>query len=100
MKIAEATMETPEMNTVCDALRMQAQKTAVYVHAHRGESLTPPADRIVQDCLRQLQAIRPADRMGADILMDKIARIYLDTAYGVKETKLRAEALLRITGAR
>ncbi len=56
------------------------------------------AEGIVLNCLRALQAIPEIDRLGADVLMDVIARDYLATALDAKTSMRRTTALLRIAG--
>jgi hypothetical protein len=58
------------------------------------------AETIVCDCLRALQAIPEIDRLFADLLMDRIAKVYLATAPDGKTEVRRASALLRIAGER
>jgi hypothetical protein len=80
-------------------LEAQAKKTAAWLAEHpRGTFTTAPAERAVETCLRALQAIPDADRIYADELMNAIARAYLDSAWGPKDQKRRAHALLRIAG--
>lgn len=61
------------------------------------DGVIPPAEKIVLDALRALQAI-PDDRMYADQMTDVIARGYLDTACDAHTSRRRLTALLRISG--
>jgi hypothetical protein len=56
----------------------------------------PPAERIVLDCLRALQAIPAADRLYADQFADMIAKGYLAVADTPRMSTRRLTALLRI----
>jgi hypothetical protein len=58
------------------------------------------AETIVCGCLRALQKIPEIDRLFADLLMDRIAKVYLATAPDGKTEIRRASALLRIAGER
>jgi len=62
------------------------------------ETLIPPAEEIVLNCLRALQSIREPRRLYADCLMDKIALIYLNSSDNDITERRRAYALLRIAG--
>ena len=78
-------------------LEAQAKKTAAWLAEHpRGTSTIAPAERAVETCLRALQAIPDADNLYAHELLNAIARAYLESAWGVKDHKRRAHALLRI----
>lgn len=80
------------------ALEAEAAKTAAWLLTQHRDGIVPPAEKIVLDCLRALHAIPDADRMYRDELIDVIARGFLDTAWGVRNHKRRAFALLRIAG--
>lgn len=84
------------MDKTIAALEDQAKATVTYLRPRDG--VVPPADRIVLDCLRQLQAIPKVDRQGADRLMDGIALTYQLTARNSDERMRRCMALLVVCG--
>lgn len=90
--------ETAAEQTIHIALQKQAIKSATWLVGQPKYGVIPPAERIVLDCLRALQAIPEADRMYADELTDIIASGFLATACGIRNQQHRACALLRIAG--
>jgi hypothetical protein len=91
---------SPATAALHTALEAQAIKSAAWLATQHRDGIIPPADMIVLDCLRALQAIPENERAGADELMDVIAKGYLDTAWGAKTSRRRLTALLRIAGGR
>jgi hypothetical protein len=83
-----------------------ARKSAAWLAGqYRHGLIPPPADRevispaetIVLDCLRALQAIPDGERLYAHELTDVIAKGYLDTALDARDSRRRVAALLRIS---
>jgi hypothetical protein len=50
--------------------------------------IIPPAEKILVQFLLDLQALPDRERAGADILMDRVAEVYLSTS-DTSETRLR-----------
>lgn len=86
----------PALAAAHAALESQAKETAAWLATQHRDGIIPPAEHIVLDCLRALQAIPTDNRMYADELVDMIAKGYLDTAWGAKTSRRRVAALLRI----
>jgi hypothetical protein len=89
---------SPAMASAHAALEAQAKKSAEWILDQHRDGIIPPAEKIVLDCLRALQAIPAADRLYADHLTDVIAKGYLDSAWGARASRRRLTALLRIAG--
>jgi hypothetical protein len=94
--LARKRSSSPAMDTAITALKEQAHKTATYLVNGRSNCLITPAERIVQDCLRALQAIPAGERFDADAMMDGISFVYLHSARDNKEQQRRLTALLKI----
>lgn len=90
--------KSPATQVAKAALEEQAKVTAEWLATtteHR-DGIIAPAEKIVLDCLRALQAIPSVDRRYADVLMDMIAEGFLDTALEPRTSRRRVTALLRI----
>lgn len=89
---------SPASAAICAALEVGAKVTAAWLATQHRDGIIPPAEKIVLDCLRALQAIPDSERLYADAMMDAIARIYLSTSADAATERRRTYALLKIGG--
>lgn len=66
--------------------------------AQHRDGIIPPAEKIVLDALRALQAIPEGDRLYADELSGEISRVFIESAWGIRNSNRRAVAVLRVAG--
>jgi hypothetical protein len=78
------------------AIESQAKESAAWLASQHRDGVIPPAEKIVLDCLRALQAIPQGERLYADELTDVIAKGFLATAQTPVGSRRRIAALLRI----
>jgi hypothetical protein len=88
------------MDEVCAKVAEQGRKSGEWLATQHRDGIIPPAEKIVLNCLRSLQAIPGSERLYADEMMDKIATVYLNASPNETNMRRRANALLRIAGLR
>jgi hypothetical protein len=76
-------------------IAVQAPKTVTRIRA-RYDGIISPAEKIVLDCLRQLQAIPAADRLYVDGLLASVTRAYLDASDNERTFERRFQAITRV----
>ena len=82
------------MDRTIAKLEEQAKLTVVRWRPRDG--IVSPADRIVLNCLRTLQAIPETERQGANLLMGEISRVYLESSRNPEEHTRRLRAVLEL----
>lgn len=84
------------MNETFAMIEVQAVESAGWLAVQHRDGIIPPAEKIVLDCLRALQAIPAAERVYADQLTYATAKGFLETAWGARAYRRRMTALLEI----